>query len=144
MDLQWKIIYVANGCKCETCGKVEYPYVEHICDAHTLGLKQAFGHPELQIVIDYGPKEIMRILNTIGLRIQNGEQFKEGDRIKGIYKDCELRLDCIDDGYGMGPCLRVIVPDKSNRFPEEAECDKLYALQKCKLSQLERNTGHKH
>lgn len=144
MDLEWKIIYIANGYQCQICGKTEYPYIDHICDAHTVGLMETFGHPELQLIIDYGPNEIMRILNTIGIRIKNGERFKEGDMIKGIYEDCELRLDCIDDGYGIEPYLRVIIPDRNNLFPEEPGCNTLHSLQRYGLSQLERKTQHKH
>lgn len=34
---------------------------------------------DFQLVLNFPPHEIARILNTLGLRVQDGEQFKNGD-----------------------------------------------------------------
>ena len=138
MNLDWNIIYVSNGHACDKCGKYEMPYVDYICDAHTDGLNNAYGHTEIRLVLDLGAEEIMRILNTIGLRISQGESFKAGDLIHGIYEDCDVRVDWIDEEDEMKNALRIVIPDSKNRFPEDPKCDEIYALQKYKLKDLQR------
>ena len=59
--IEWIIHYVCNGAVCAECSKVEYPYPEFICDAHTHGMEK-YGHLNFQVVIDYGPEEIGRLL----------------------------------------------------------------------------------
>ena len=49
--IEWIIHYVCNGAVCAECGKVEYPYPEFICDAHTHGMEK-YGHLNFQVVID--------------------------------------------------------------------------------------------
>jgi len=124
--LDWIIHYVSNGSKCEECGKEECSMLYYACDAHTHGLKR-YNHQELQLVLDMGKDETMRILNTIGLRIKAGERFKAGDLIKGIYADCDVRLD--EFKYGDETYLRVIIPDKDKYFPEDERCSDAYLLQ---------------
>lgn len=124
--IDWIIHAVCNGLPCADCGKMENSFVPGACNFHTHGLAK-YGHPDLQIVIDYPPQEIARILNTIGLRIQAGEHFSSGDLIKGIYEDCDVRLDTFEEtGRNV---LRVIIPDKFNRFPEDPNCAYPYNLQ---------------
>lgn len=79
------------------------------------------------MTIAYPHKEICRILNTLGLRVQAGEHFKDGDMVSGIYEDCDVRLTEFEETGRM--VLRVIIPDKHNRFPEDAGCDVRYTLQ---------------
>lgn len=124
--LDWIIHYVANGAECAECGEVESSFLSYACDAHTHGLSR-YNHQELQLVLDMGKDEIMRILNTIGLRIKAGDRFKAGDFIKGIYEDCDVRLD--EFKHGNETRLRVIVPDKNNYFPEDERCSDAYLLQ---------------
>lgn len=122
----WIIHAVCNGVACAECGRAENSFVPGACNFHTHGLGK-YGHPDLQIVIDYPPQEIARILNTIGLRIQAGERYSPGDLIKGIYEDCDVRLDTFEEtGRNV---LRVIIPDKFNRFPEDPNCGYPYNLQ---------------
>ena len=47
--------------------------------------------------------------------------------ILGIYEDCDVRLTEFEETGRM--VLRVIIPDKHNRFPEDAGCDVRYTLQ---------------
>lgn len=69
----------------------------------------------------------MRILNTFGLKVKAGERFKNGDLIEGIYLDCPVRLsEFTENGRTV---LRVVVPDKENRFPEDRDCGYPYSLQ---------------
>ena len=124
--VDWIIHYVANGAKCDECGKVEDEFFYYSCDAHTHGLSN-YNHQEFQLVLDMGMEEAMRILNTLGLRVKAGERFKAGDYVKGIYDDCDVRLDEFKHGDEMR--LRVIIPDKNMYFPEDERCSDAYLLQ---------------
>lgn len=124
--IDWIIHAVCNSAACAECGKIENSFIPGACNFHTHGLEK-YGHPDLQIVIEYPPQEIARILNTIGLRIQDGARFAAGDLIKGIYEGCDVRLDTFEEtGRNV---LRVIIPDKFNRFPEDPICEYPYNLQ---------------
>ena len=61
------------------------------------------------------------------LGVQTGERFKNGDMVSGIYEDCDVRLTEFEETGRK--VLRIIVPDKHNRFPEDSECETPYQLQ---------------
>lgn len=52
---------------------------------------------------------------------------KNGEMVSGIYEDCDVRLTEFEETGRT--VLRVIIPDKNNRFPEDAGCDVRYTLQ---------------
>lgn len=136
--VDWIIHLVTNGMECAECGKVENPFLEHACNAHTHGMEK-YGHPDFQMVINASPKDISYILNTLGKRVQNGEHFKPGDMVSGIFLDCDVRLDAFEEcGRTV---LRVIIPDGQNRFPEDAGCTYPYSIQTLPMEQLEVNGG---
>ena len=132
-SVDWIIHYVANGVVCDKCGKEENSFLHYICDAHTHGLNK-YNHPEFQVVLDMGMEEVMRMLNTLGNRVKAGERFKAGDFVKGIYEDCDVRLDEFSDGEEK--LLRVIIPDKNHHFPEDERCIDVYLLQWFELKDL--------
>lgn len=111
--IDWIIHCVTNG-------------VSDACNAHTHGMNR-YNHLDFQMVLNYPHQEIARILNTMGLRVQSGERFKAGDIVEGIYEDCPVRLDAAQEG-GRN-VLRVVIPDKYNRFPEEENCMEQYRIQ---------------
>lgn len=117
--VDWIWHYVSNKCECEECGKIESPFPKHVCDAHTHGMDK-YNHPEFQVVLDYGPREVGRLLNSMGLRVQNGEAFKDGDSVKGLYKDCDILLREIPDCNGIS-VLRLVIPDKNYNMPENSK-----------------------
>ncbi len=130
--IDWIIHLVANGV-CEECRREEHLFLPYTCNAHTHGMER-YGHPDFQLVLAYPPEEICRILNTMGLRVQAGEQFQAGDMVSGIYEDCDVRLDAArEDGRNV---FRVVVPDKYNRFPEEEGCMDRYCVQLLKTDGL--------
>lgn len=99
---------------------------EFIGNAHTHGLER-YGHEDFQVVLRLPQEEISRLLNTLGLRVQAGERFTDSDMIKGLYLDCDIRLDAvIETGRTV---LRLIIPDKNNHFPEDPLCDAPYKYQ---------------
>lgn len=105
--------------------------IHGVCDGqfinfHTHGIER-YSHMDFQMVLPYPQKEVCRILNTLGLRVQAGERFKNGDLISGIYEDCDVRVTEFEETGRT--VLRVIVPDKDNRFPENPNCEYPYTLQ---------------
>ena len=129
----WVIHYIANGLPCSCCGKIEYPYLENICNAHTHGM-DAFHQPEFQIVLGLPPLDIMYILNTLGDNVRNGARYNPSSLVEGIFVDCLVRLDLIkEDGEQI---FRVIIPDNENRFPEEVGCTYPYSEQTKPLKML--------
>lgn len=98
------------------------------CNAHTHGLSELYGHPDFQVVVFFGgAQEIGRILNTLGCRVRDGEKFSPGDFVEGIYEDCRVRLDEVEETGRK--VLRVVIPDKNNLFPEDEGVDSNYAVQ---------------
>ena len=114
-NIDWIIHLVANGA-CDECGKEEKGFLPYTCNAHTHGMEK-YGHPDFQVVLSLPPREIGRILNTLGLRVQEGERFQAGRYVSGIYADCDIRLDAFrETGRTV---LRAVIPDRQNRFPED-------------------------
>ena len=105
--------------------------IHGVCDGqrvnfHTHGMGR-YGHKDLQIVLPYPHQELCRILNTLGSQVRDGKVFTDGERIPGIYEDCDVRLmEFEETGRTV---LRVIVPDKNNRFPDEPGCEYPYFIQ---------------
>lgn len=123
--INWIIHYVANG-SCDVCGSIENGFIPYACNAHTHGMER-YNHPDFQLVLNYPPQEVARILNTMGLRVQAGERFKTGDFVEGIYLDCPVRLDEAEEcGRTV---LRIVIPDKYNIFPEDERCMEKYRIQ---------------
>ena len=124
--IDWIIHAIGNGITCQKCNEAEFGFVPNACNFHTHGMAK-YNHMDFQMVLQYSPQEIARILNTLGLRVQRGEQFKNGDMVKGIFLDCDVRLTEFEESGRT--VLRVIVPDRLNRFPEEDGCEYPYTLQ---------------
>lgn len=128
----WVIHLVANTV-CDECGKEENGFLPYACNAHTHDMEQ-YDHPDFQLVLLLPRQEICRILNTMGMRVRSGERFKAGDYVSGIYDDCQIRLDAFEETGRT--VLRVIIPDKYGKFPEEANCMDSYKLQQLPTESL--------
>ena len=137
-EINWIIHIVANGLRCEDCGKIENPFPQYICNAHTHGMDR-YGHQDFQLVIHMAPQDMGYVLNTLGLRVQAGERFKAGNLVEGIFLDCPVRLDEFEETGRK--VLRVIIPDASNRFPEDPECTYPYNYQLIPTDELGQKAG---
>ncbi len=124
--IDWIIHCCANGVVCDGCNKIETGFLKNTCNAHTHGMEK-YHHMDFQMVLFLPPEEIGRILNTLGLRVQAGERFHDGDLVSGIYEDCNIGLNEYEETGRT--VLRVIIPDKFNIFPEDARCMPVYRLQ---------------
>lgn len=94
---------------------------------------------DFQMVLFLPLEEIGRILNTLGLRVQAGERFHDGDLVSSIYEDCDIRLNEYEETGRT--VLRVIIPDKYNVFPEEERCMPVYRLQLLDTDDLYSESG---
>lgn len=124
--IDWVIHGCANGVVCPYYGTVENGFLPGTCNFHTHGMEK-YNHMDFQMTLAYPYEEICRILNTLALRVQAGEHFKNGDMVSGIYEDCDVRL--VEFEETGRTVLRVIIPDKYNRFPDELKCERKYARQ---------------
>ncbi len=131
--IDWIIHLVANGVRCGECGEAENGFLPNMCDAHTHGMDK-YGHQEFQMVLMIGPELICYILNELGLRVQAGERFKDGDSVSEIIKDFDIRIKevAVDEKK----LLRVVLPDPENRFPGDEQCAEYYNQQHYPMGML--------
>lgn len=137
-DFDWIIHCIMNGAKCAVCGEPIHDMVPGSANFHTHGMDK-YNHPDFQLVLGCNMQLAGYILNTLGARVRAGERFKDGDYVKGIFEDCDVRLDTYEEtGRNV---LRVIVPDANNLFPDEAGCDMYYWVQLFETDELYINLG---
>ena len=136
-NIDWIIHLVSNGAVREECGKVKSSFHPSLCNAHTHGMEK-YNHPDFQMVLRASNEEISRILNTLGLRVQQGERFYDGAYVAGIYEDCCVRLQEFEETGRK--VLRVIIPDGNNIFPENPACAAPYNLQLLKTEKLSKES----
>ncbi len=83
------------------------------------------------MVLNLPQEHICYLLNTMGMQVQGGETFRNGDMVSGIYENCIMRLKKIrETGRDV---LRLIIPDKHNRFPEGKNCMEPYRHQELEM-----------
>lgn len=132
-EIDWIIHLCCNGVVCSECGKVENSYLHNLCNAHTHGMEK-YHHPDFQLVLNLPPHEICRILNTLGLMVQNGRRFHNGEYVLGIYEDCSVRL--MEYAECDRKVLRVVIPDKHNTYLEDPVCEEPYSYQHLETDEL--------
>lgn len=114
--MNWIIHYVINQ-----PGPFQY-----LTNTHTHGMEH-YHHLNFQVVLNFPPAHLGYLLNTLGKRVQAGESFQDGDLISGLYEDCDIRLKKVrETGKDV---LRLVIPDKYNRFPEDTKCMEPYKYQ---------------
>jgi hypothetical protein len=95
-------------------------------DAHTHGLMKSFGHYDLQCVLPIDPKRTQTLFASLVEEISKGATFKEDVIYRGII-NCPIKFKLFkqEDRY----VLRLIVPDKTFKFPEDEGCAELFKYQ---------------
>lgn len=107
-------------------------FIEYACNAHTHGMER-YNHMDFQMVLA-DPDAIGYVLNTLGLNVQNGKQYKDGDLVDGLFQDCPVKLVAFEETGRT--VLRVIIPDANNLFPEDKNCAYPYNIQMKPLEEL--------
>lgn len=131
--IDWLVGFTTNGETCAECGEKEYDFLPCFFNAKTLGLNK-YGHKEFQMVLEIDHKMVMYILNSLGVRVQAGEKFQNGDSVAEILQGYDIRLQEFFDGEET--VLRVLLPDPNGRFPDDSECDCIYSMQNLPLQEL--------
>lgn len=135
--IDW-IIHFCSNHPCDMCGETDFRFRPYTCNAHTHGMEK-YHHPNFQITLLLPPQDIGYLLNSMGMWVQEGEIFHSGDLISGLYTDCKVRLDEYEETGRK--VLRLIIPDKENRFPEDPLCMDVYKLQSLATDALYREGG---
>ena len=97
-------------------------------------MRENYNHPEFQVVLDFGDSRIGFLLNWFCSMVQEGRRFISGDLVSGIITDYDLQLFEVTEGDEK--MLRVIIPDKDHRFPEDQNCEFPYNLQYMSAEEL--------
>lgn len=98
-----------------------------VCDTHTHGLKEKFGHPDLQCVLPMNPKTTHTIFCAIVNKIKNGQTFKSGKCYSEIIKDHKVRF--IKATESDRKILRMILPDQHGKLHRELMKDEVFKSQ---------------
>lgn len=131
--IDWIVLLECNGHKCDVCGEIEYNFIDGFCNAHTFGMYK-YGHSEFQLVLCMDDKMILYTLNMLGLRVQAGEVFKDGDIIKDLFEGYNALLKEFE--YNGQKMLRVIIPDVNHNFPNDDGCQLEYTYQALPIEDL--------
>lgn len=131
--VDWIIALECNGHKCDVCELTEHSFIDGFCNAHTYGMFK-YEHPEFQLVLCMDDKMILYTLNMLGLRVQAGEVFKDGDIIKDLFEGYNALLKEFE--YNGQKMLRVIIPDVNHNFPNDDGCQLEYTYQALPIEDL--------
>jgi len=101
------------------------PYSDHI-DAHTHGLSRKHDHPELQITLPVNMELVKYVINTMGIAVSNGKKFSDGDEIFGLFENQDLPVRLIARKATGENVLRIVLPDKNSKFPDDKDCLEYY------------------
>lgn len=131
--VDWVILLEANGCECVECGKVENNFIHGYCNAQTHGMYK-YGHPEFQLVLQMKPEMIMYTLNRLGLMVQSGRRFKNGDIVDDLFEGYSALLTEFEENGRI--MLRVMIPDPNHKFPNDEGCQTEYTYQALPIEDL--------
>lgn len=103
--------------------RVDYNYLNGMCDAHTHGLKKYCGH-ELQMTVNL--LAYAHLFDDIAYKIIfEGLKLHDGMIIEGLFDDdAVVRISEVYDFYSHEehqPYWRIIIPDGDFKMPEESE-----------------------
>ena len=87
-------------------------------NAHTHGLVEKYGHPDLQIVCPLPPQVAHGTFWNIVNRIAAGEKFKNGDIVENIAGN-GYKVKFVNAWENDRLVLRVIIPDKHHNLDRD-------------------------
>lgn len=131
--IDWIITLEANDCSCRICGRKENKFIDGFCNAKTEGMYK-YNHPEFQLVICMEYKMILYTLNNLGLMVQSGRKFKDGDLVDELFEGYQVQLKEVkEDGEQL---LRILIPDANHKFPNDSDCQQIYSYQALPIEDL--------
>ena len=123
-EVTWKIHDVLDTEKIyEEKDNKKYPYMGNF---HTHGLNEYNNQKELCIVLALEKEKAAGLLNSMGIRVANGETvFTEGTRTDILKNEMKVQLLSFDND----PTLYVILPDSNGKLPDDKDCKEPYKYQ---------------
>ena len=97
-------------------------------DYHTHGLKEFHNHPELMLVLGLPNDVACNLINSLGLRICDGERFDEEKIYTNILAN-ELPVRLVKEKMGDDEVMVMILPDGDGNLPDDDECSVPYSNQ---------------
>jgi len=93
---------------------------------HTLGLRQSFDHPDLEI-LGLSKELAESLLNELAYRVKEGASYSNMFSITDLVDDCPLilvgnPLEPKEEAI-LGDRLRLIWPDEHGYYPWQNQCD---------------------
>lgn len=96
-------------------------------NCHTHGVRESFGHPDLQLVLPIAPEKASDLLRSFVLEVKKGRYFKDGQVVDDLLQDgFKVKFVKVDEGGR--EVLRVILPDPQGNVEKDA-MDEAYAAQ---------------
>lgn len=95
-----------------------------LINCHTHGLKESFGHDELQVVLPINQRIVSGVIHSAVKLIKNGEKLNDGDKKSHILEGYDVLIKkVIEDGQSV---MRLIIPDAAGKFPGDDGCEEYY------------------
>lgn len=82
---------------------------------------------DFQVVIPYSSDTVCQLLTMMVKRAQNGELFKDGDLVAGLFYEYPVKLLSVKESGRQ--VLRLLIPDENGYFPDDARCNNMYQYQ---------------
>lgn len=102
--------------------------MEYTVDYHTHGLKEYHNHTELMVVLGLPFEVVGSLINSLGLRICDGERFDE-ERIYTNIIANNLPVRLVKERMGTGDVMVLILPDANGNLPGDDNCEEPYSKQ---------------
>jgi len=83
---------------------------------HTHGLREKFGHPDLQVVLHLSPEDLVRLVEPIAVAVSQGRWFRAGEEVADLFR---VPVRFREYREGRRTVLRAIFPDDKGRWPED-------------------------
>lgn len=100
--------------------------------AHTHGLQERFGHPDLQIVLHMAPERLAQLLGPIADAVTKGRTFRPGEEATDLFL-VPVRFREYQEGGRT--VLRALFPDEHGRWPEDPNAPAAWRAQLLTLNE---------
>jgi len=87
--------------------------------AHTHGLPESCGHPDVEVRLACDPDERGRLLGIVAGAVTLGRRFADGQEARDLFSVPVRLVTRLESGREV---LRVVFPDVNGRWPGEGGC----------------------